>query len=145
MSNETLAVQDSKTELAPVNAFGAGLTLADTKDILEGIEDAEAGINLAPEYFEFEEVGQKCRGIFLGFTKFEAVDEKTSEVKILDSIAWMDKDGNTFSNAGVSLVGAAIRGNLKVCTPIEIEYLGEKKAKVGKMKRYALRELKPKN
>ena len=55
------------------------------------------------------------------------------------------KMGNTFSNAGISLVGSLMAAGIQVYSMIEIEYLGEKKVKEGKMKRYAVRPLTAKS
>lgn len=140
MANEVVAT-NAETKIIPKPAFGVGMTMSKAKELISGLKDAETGINISPEYYEFNEVGQKIRGVFLGYTKFEVADQKTGELKVLNAIGWMDQDGNTFSNAGVSLVGSLVAAGIELYSMIEIEYLGTKKVTEGKMKRYAVRPL----
>jgi len=106
---------------------------------LASLKSSKAGINIIPEYYEFTKDGEKVRGIFLGFQKFEIVDAETGEFKILDSIVWIDQNKKLWSNAGVSLVGAM--RNVSQNTPIEIEFIELKKVAKGKMKVYSVRPL----
>lgn len=111
------------------------------EDRLGQLKELRAGVSIAPRYYEFLEKGEKTRGIFLGFLKLEKTNPETGEVKEIDSIAWMDETQTIYQNAGTQLVGAFSSNNLKQGTPVEIEFLGEKKLALGKMKQYAVRPL----
>lgn len=108
-------------------------------EMLSGMDKMKPGINMVPEYLEFDEKGMKKRGIFMGFAQFDKVDESSGEISVLDSAVWMDADRNLWQNAGTQLVGGFSQINQG--TPVEIEYLGTKKVKSGNMKRYAVRIL----
>ena len=91
MSNQNLTLE--QTGLIEKPAFGVGMTMSKANELISSLKDAETGINIAPEYFEFNEVGTKVRGVFLGYTKFEVVDQKSGELKTLNAIGWMDENG----------------------------------------------------
>lgn len=101
------------------------------------IETATTQPNVAPKYLEFNSVGQKLRGFYLGKTYVEK--NENDKVKTIPVVAILTQEG-TFINGGISLVDT-ITKFCRVGEPIEIEYLGEKKVTSGKMKEYAVRPL----
>jgi hypothetical protein len=102
------------------------------------IEKATAQPNVAPKYFEFNVVGQKLRGFYLGKTHVEK--NENGKVKVIPVVVILTQDG-AFMNGGVSLVDT-ISKFCRVGEAIEVEYLGDKKVTNGKMKEYAVRPLK---
>lgn len=80
-------------------------------------------IKLEYKYFKENEV---CRGVFLGFTKMPKDGE------LLDSVMWMEQNGITFYNSAKILVGDCQKYKMKIGTPIEISFLGEKKTKANR-------------
>lgn len=116
------------------NPNEAGKTLAE-------LDSMTAGVNIAPQYLEFAEIGQKIRGVFMGFVLQDFTDTETGEIKTLECVGIMDADQNVFINAGTSLVGTFKATNLAQYSPVEVTYTEHRKVKRGYMKVYSVRPL----
>ena len=89
------------------------------------LDDLAPMMSVKMDYKRFEDEGESCRGIFLGFGQ-----KPNAAGKMLEFATWLEKGGKTFYHSGVILVGDMKRENIKPGTAIEITFVGNKK--VGK-------------
>lgn len=102
------------------------LTLPKNFDWRE-IEKASTGINVAPQYFEFQNIGESLRGIYLG-TSYVEKNEGNITKKIPVVILATQK--GIVMNGGVSLYDT-ITKFCRVGEALEIVYTGQRKTSNG--------------
>ena len=136
MSNELVATNANGEKKTTSLIQVSGSTPGNMDAMLKGLGKAKAGINIAPEYFEFSKPGESVRGLFVGYKQVA-----TKEGEVLDGATWMDEEKNMYINCGMALVGALTSANIQPWTPIEIEFLGTKKVEKGTMNKFAVRIL----
>lgn len=88
----------------------------------KSLQKMEPAVKIKMEYKRFQKEGDKCRGIFLGFSKV-----KNAEGTPLDSIVWVEENGVTYYHSGVILVDDVRKFGFHPGTPFQIEYIGKKK------------------
>ncbi len=131
LDNETATAvattEENGTVLAASIEADAQLEAALAK--ADKLDDAKVGYYTNVEYFEFKNVGEKVRGVFLGFMELE---KNTPAGKItLDGVKWLGKDRQVRVNAGASLFAEFVKENILPNTMVEIEYKGTEKTKAG--------------
>lgn len=95
--------------------------------LLDNLDKMETSrLNIASRYFDFQQ-GQPERFVFVGITE-QALPEAG---EVLPAIVLVNKEGDTFTNAGVLLTSAFIERDIPVGTPVEITWVGLKKTKAG--------------
>ena len=92
-------------------------------DQLPDFDEMEAGMSLAAKYIEFEQPGQKLRGLLIGFNQMTGQDGAVKPVAV-----FQNKDG-VFVNAGSNLV-SQVR-HLPPKTSVEVTYMGKEKTGNG--------------
>ena len=133
--NEGQAIQAVQYEAHALN-------VTKVAELAAKLKTAKPGVDIATAYLEFENPGDKFRGIYLGMKKQNVADPVTKEVKQLDCVCFMDESQSTFSNAGASLVRTMQETAIAQYSMVEIEYKGEKKTSgANKMKVYAVRPM----
>lgn len=119
-----------KKELVSINANGevktTELTIPAEFD-WSAVEKATKTINVAPTYFEFQNVGESIRGFYLGTSHVEK-NEKDSVKKI--PVVLIATQNGVVMNGGVSLYDT-ITKFCRVGEAIEITYVGQKKTSSG--------------
>lgn len=100
-------------------------------------KDKQIGISLTPRYYEFESVGQKVQGIFLGFKKIHKKEEGGS--KEIACAAWVDENKTVFINGGVAFVQSFEQ--LAIGQAFEAELIEKKKVNQGTVKLYEIRPI----
>jgi hypothetical protein len=106
-------------------------------NLSHSLDEKKRTISLNATYKEFEQAGDKVRGVYLGERTIRVKDQVTEDLKDLSAVAWLDK-GETYLNAGVSLVNEMLSSGIPAGAPIEIEFLGTKKAGAGNVKLYKI-------
>jgi hypothetical protein len=139
MLDEMIVTQDGEpTELAKPEDFGRGMAFLNPAD-MPNLDEAEEGINIQPEYFEFINTGDKLRGVFNGISEITTKDRKTGEYKKIPAVVLQNKDGVKL-NAGASLVSQFEK--LLPGTAVQVMYKGKEKTKSGnEVKTYEVRLL----
>jgi hypothetical protein len=128
--SEVILTQNGEvTELAAPSDFGKGMEFIDPTQMPD-LDEAEVGINIQPEYFEFKAVGDTFRGIFNGISEITTKDQQNvGQYKKIPAVVMQDKTGVKL-NAGANLV-SQLR-NLRPGTAIQVRYKGEEKSNNGK-------------
>lgn len=93
----------------------------------DAVEKASVGLNVAPRYFEFTEVGEKIRGFYLG-NSFVEKNEKDTTKKI--PVVLIATQSGVVMNGGMSLYDTVTKF-CRVGEAIEITYTGQKKTSSG--------------
>lgn len=127
------------TELEKPEDFGHGMAFLNPEEMPD-LEEAEVGINVQPEYFEFKQIGDSLRAVFNGITTIQTKDQMNpGEYKQIPAVVLQNRDGVKL-NAGASLVSQFER--LLPGTAVQISYKGTEKTKSGNnVKTYEVRLL----
>lgn len=93
----------------------------------DAVKRASKGVNIAPKYIEFTNVGESIRGFYIGKSHVEKVEGNT--VKKIPVVLIATENG-VMMNGGMSLVDT-ITKFCRVGEAIEITYTGQKKTGSG--------------
>lgn len=130
MDNQELANLSAEVEIAQQtpNIDLAAIVVASST-----MTKLKPQLTLTASYLEFEKVGEKFRGIYLGMSTMNVTDKQTGELKSLECVKFI-KDGKVVINGGYVLVEEVKRAALPIGTPLEVTYL----KKEGNTKIYEL-------
>lgn len=127
------------TELMKPDDFENGMAFINP-DEMPDLESAEVGINIQPEYLEFQKEGESVRAVFNGIGKITTKDKlNPGQYKEIDAVVIQTKTGIKL-NAGANLVSQF--RNIRPGTAVQITYAGETRTKNGNdVKTYEVRLL----
>lgn len=152
MTNETTSpvvavTTDGEIKTTELQTTPVEVDFAKIEATLSNLSEMKRGLSLTPRYMEFSKVGEKTRGVFLGF-KILTKKEADGTLKNLPTAVWADQDKNVWCNGGVAFVQGFLTQNpdgstleMAKGTPFEAELIELKAAGAGKVKVFAIYKL----
>jgi len=138
LQDQNTTAEATTTEEVVVDASVAlqtNTTAEDFAKLLEradNLEDAPIAISLNMSGYEFKTIGEKVRGVFLGFTAITVKDASVEGgLKEIEAIKWLGSDRQVKFNAGKNLVAQFVDQNVAPNTAVQIELVDEVAAKAG--------------
>lgn len=138
IEEEIVMTQDGNpTELvAPKTSF-ASMQFVDP-DELPDFDEMEKGVNIAPQYYEFNAPGEIVRAMYNGMTTITS--NKNGSRREIPTAVFQNRDG-VFINAGANLVNQM--RVLRSGAFVQIKYVGKEKTSSGnEIKKFEINLLK---
>jgi len=104
-------------------------------DITALLDQAQPGVTITPVALIMEKDGETFRGVFLGFTTFEKVDEHTGDIKDVQ-VANFFYGNKVYFNMGAQLVRQLQNIPVGTCVQVTLDSQKARKAGTGKTKIY---------
>jgi hypothetical protein len=121
--------QDAVQELIVTGETGKGVTFEQGMTIMENIDERMLTPLSGAQYLTFDKTGT-FNFMFTGMDKMTSEDQRTGEVKEVDAVKLLDKQGVEYINANTILVNS-LKKVLQVPCYVRVEYTGDVKAKSG--------------
>jgi hypothetical protein len=147
MENIISVTPFGETKTTELQASPVEIDFTKVENTLSQISEMKRGLSLTPRYMEFSKVGEKTRGVFLGF-KILTKKEADGILKNLPTALWADEEKNVWCNGGVSFISGFVTQNpdgsvfeMAKGTPFEAELIELKPVGAGKVKVFAIYRL----